>query len=96
MTQRFLVKREAFLHERPWVERSAKWCHDKAKTYAGLVYDDPVISPQGKKFYLMVTSDTPETQIQDALEQAHCLTDVLLHEVLVCPGDWLQIAPEPA
>lgn len=88
MARRY-IKIQSNSEDRDHVESAVRWSN-KAGTFAGLVYFDEIVSSAGIYLELMVTEDTTEEQIQQALSEAYSERDVVKHAVRVCPKEWLE------
>lgn len=70
-----------------YVQRVLMWSN-KIGSFAGLAYNDELAGPGGIHLELQVTEDTPEEQIQKALNEAYYERDVVSHSVRISPKEW--------
>lgn len=69
---------------------TSAWCYRHNQTLAGLPYFDDLDGPDGISLGIMITKDTPEKVIQDAIREGYIRHDVVRHYVMICPEEWLE------
>lgn len=84
-TKRVKARPEQEVH----IRDAVKFCEKHRLSFAGFPFLDGLMGLRGIHLELLVPPGTPDEQIQVALREAYRERDVVKHDVVECPPEWL-------